>query len=165
MKKIWAIAIIIGMLVMSLNSIVSAESEIEKNSVDENEQLKKIVEVSKEKSKEQMPSLSNKLKKAKFVGVWGYLDDNETDGYVGGILGRKGRFGILKGVWNTTDNLSKGKIVGILKKGFFAGKVSYNGSSQRIAGLYKADYENLVFKIKWMTANKMGWAICQIKTY
>ena len=91
------------------------------------------------------------------------LGENETSGYVAGLLSKKGRYGILKGIWNTTDNSSKGKVAGILKKGFFAGKVSYNGSAQRIVGLYKVDKENNSFHMKWMTAGQVGWAHCRIK--
>jgi len=54
------------------------------------------------------PKISVKLK-----GLWGFADDNVSDGYFGGkiIFGQKGR--IFKGAYNKSDNDTKGRIVGI----------------------------------------------------
>ena len=163
MKKIWTTIIVIGMLVMGLSSVVSADSEIDDSSDDENEESIEEKSVSYGKIKRKKPSNLEGVLKAKFIGKWGLLGENGTSGYVAGLLSKKGRFGILKGIWNTTDNSSKGKVAGILRKGFFAGKVSYNGSAQRIVALYKVDKENYTFQMKWMTARQVGWAHCRIK--
>lgn len=96
--------------------------------------------------------------KARFKGVWGYTDGEEIEGYVGGVVGRRGRVGFLKGVWNTTDGETKGRVVGILKHGFFNGRItSEDGEKTPITGFYKVNQENNTFGIKWMTPNKSGF--------
>ena len=76
-----------------------------------------------------------------------------------------GSVGVLKGVWNTTENDSsmKGRIVGVLKCGFFNGKLVTEDGVTRITGLYRINKENQVLNMKWMTANKVGWAHLRIK--
>ena len=96
--------------------------------------------------------------KARFKGVWGYTDGEEIEGYVAGVVGRRGRVGFLKGSWNTTDGETKGRVAGILKHGFFNGRVTNeNGEKTPITGFYKVDRENHTFGIKWMTPNKSGF--------
>jgi len=62
--------------------------------------------------------LSTDTPRVKFRGIWGYEGSNETCGYLGGVLVKRERVVVLKGLWNTTDNLTKGNIVGILKYAF-----------------------------------------------
>lgn len=157
MKKIWTMAIIIGMLLMGINTVVTASLNPEIKTYNEKPVPKALY-----KASEQSSGLKY-TPKARFVGIWGYIGDNETKGYVGGFIAKRGRIGVLKGVWNTTDNTSKGRVAGILKKGFFLGKVIINGSAQRIAGLYRVDKEKKIFQVKWMTKQKVGWAYCKIK--
>lgn len=102
-------------------------------------------------------------KYVKVIGIWGYTGDNESDGYFGGRITRKGRFGVLRGLYNVTGNESKGKIVGIMKRGYFNGRLTTsNGSKCHITGLYKIDKENHLLKLRWMTPHKSGWAIAKI---
>jgi hypothetical protein len=103
------------------------------------------------------PYMNTKIK-ARFKGVWGYTDSEEIEGYVGGVIGRRGRVGFLKGVWNTTDGETKWRVVGILKHGFFNGRViNEDGEKTPITGFYKVNRENNTFGIKWMTPHKSGF--------
>lgn len=102
-------------------------------------------------------------KYVKVRGIWGYAGDNESDGYFGGRITRKGRFGVFRGLYNVTGNESKGKIVGIMKRGYFNGRLTTpNGSKCHITGLYKIDKENHLLKLRWMTPHKSGWAVARI---
>ena len=104
-------------------------------------------------------------KYAKLKGIWGLAGDNESDGYFGGRLIRRGRSAVFKGVYNKTDNESWGKVFGIMKHGFFNGKVvNPDGRSCRITGLYLIDKENMAFKMRWMTPHSSGWAVARILT-
>lgn len=96
--------------------------------------------------------------KAEFEGEWGYAGDNETAGYIEGVVGRRGRFGFLNGEWNTIDNENSGDVLLILKKGFFNGRVTTeDGGAIPITGFYKFNLEEKTFNLRWMTPNKVGW--------
>ncbi len=100
---------------------------------------------------------------AKVRGIWGLAGDNESDGYFGGKIVRRGRVAVFKGLYNKTDNETFGKVVGIFKRGYFLGKVvNPEGESCRITGLYKVDKEEKIFKIRWMTPHLSGWAAGKI---
>ena len=102
-------------------------------------------------------------KYVKVRGIWGNAGDNESDGYFGGRIIRKDRFGVFRGLYNVTGNESKGKIVGIMKRGYFNGRLTTsNGSKCHITGLYKIDKENHLLKLRWMTPHKSGWAVARI---
>ena len=96
----------------------------------------------------------------KFKGLWGYDEDNTTQGYVGGVLRRKCQHAVLLGRWNRTGSEETGKIIGKFHMGYFAGRVE-NPDGQRchIIGLYKVDKENQLIKMKWMTPHQDGWAV------
>ena len=100
---------------------------------------------------------------AKVRGIWGLAGDNESDGYFGGKIVRRGRVAVFKGLYNKTDNETFGKVVGIFKRGYFLGKVvNPDGESCRITGLYKVDKEEKIFKMRWMTTHLSGWAAGKI---
>ena len=104
-------------------------------------------------------------KYVKLRGVWGLTGDNESDGYFGGRIFKRGRIAVLKGLYNKTDNESTGKVFGIMKKGYFNGRVeNTEGKSCKITGLYKIDRENMTFKMHWLTPRNSGWAIARIIT-
>ena len=185
-KKLWATIIIGGMLLMGVSSIVYA-SETDLKEIDllddsktsENEYQDDVLEEGTEDSiqkinmyKKMLGEDSAKIQrlrnyravkqnvkpKAKFGGVWGYTGDEEIQGYVGGVVGRLGCVGVLKGIWNTTDNEVKGRVVGILKHGFFNGRViNEDGEKTPITGFYKINRENHTFGIKWMTPYESGF--------
>ena len=111
-----------------------------------------------EPKKDTMPKKYVKLR-----GIWGFTGDNESDGYFGGQLSRRGRFTVFKGLYNKTDNESYGKVFGIMKRGYFNGRVvTPDGKSCKITGLYKINRENKTFKMRWMTPHSTGWAIAKI---
>jgi hypothetical protein len=100
---------------------------------------------------------------AKIRGIWGVSGDNESDGYFGGRIVRHGRFAVLKSLYNKSDNESFGKVFGIMKKGYFNGRVvNPNGQSCKIVGLYHVDKENETLKMRWMTPLGSGWAVGKI---
>jgi hypothetical protein len=102
-------------------------------------------------------------KYVKIRGVWGLSDDNESDGYFGAKIERRGRFAVFKGLYNKTDNESQGKVFGIMKKSYFNGRVvSPSGESCKIIGLYHVDKEEELLKMRWMTRHNTGWAVGKI---
>jgi len=101
--------------------------------------------------------------KIKFRGIWGYDGSNETQGYVGGFVTKREKSVVLKGRWNTSDNTTKEKLVVILRNGYFHGRIIIgNETAYRIVGLYRYDQENHLLHLRWMTAQKTGWAHCRI---
>jgi hypothetical protein len=98
-----------------------------------------------------------------FKGIWGFSDDNESDGYFAGKIACGHKLRIFKGFYNKTDNETKGRIIGVLKNGYFNGKIiSPEGSSTPIVGLFKVDRENKTLKMKWMTVHSSGWAAARL---
>jgi hypothetical protein len=95
----------------------------------------------------------------KIRGVWGFAGDNESDGYFAGRISRRGRFAFFNGLYNKTDDESYGKLIGIMKKGYFNG-VILNSDEDRciITGLYKINKEDNTFKMRWITPYYGGWA-------
>jgi hypothetical protein len=105
--------------------------------------------------------------KFRFRGVWGFAGDNESDGYVTGVIIKGRRVARLYGVWEeTNDSQRRGKIFGILKRGYFNGKVIVeNGTTHRIVGIYKIDREHRLLKMRWMMPRCSGWAILKLGRY
>ena len=109
------------------------------------------------------PSGDTSQKKVSLRGIWGYDGDSESDGYFGGRLIRKNRFVVFKGLCNTTGNESMSQVVGIMRHGFFNGKiVASNGSKCPITGLYRINKEKHLLKLRWMTPHESGWAVAKI---
>ena len=101
---------------------------------------------------------------AKIRGIWGFAGDNESDGYFGGRLIKNRRVLVFRGVYNKTGNESYGKIIGIMKRGYFNGRlVTPDGEKCKITGLYKIDRENKTLKMRWMTPHQMGWALARFE--
>jgi len=105
----------------------------------------------------------------KLRGIWGNGSDPELDGYWGGRItyksGPRGNHvGILKGLYNKTGEEPAGRIVGILKKGYFCGKIiDRNGSSCKVTGLYRFDREKQLFQMQWMVPKQGGWAVARVQ--
>ena len=96
-------------------------------------------------------------------GIWGHAGDNESDGYFAARISKKSRRGMFRGVYNTTDNETKGKIFGVMRNGYFHGKIiTPEGNKYRITGLYNINRENKTFKMRWMTPGGSGWAVAKI---
>jgi hypothetical protein len=96
-------------------------------------------------------------------GRWGQGSDNETDGYFGARIIRRGRVGVFKGVYNKTDDSERHQIVGIMKKGYFNGKIITDEGEYKITGLYRVDKENKLLKLQWMVPGSGGWAVGRIE--
>jgi hypothetical protein len=112
---------------------------------------------------EKLPTDHPKKRYAEVKGIWGYTGENESSGYFAGRIMKNRRVSIFRGVFNTTDNESKGKIVGIMKLGYFNGRViTENGTKYRVTGLYDINRENKTLRIRWMTLHETGWAIGKI---
>jgi hypothetical protein len=160
MKKQWMTGIIISMLLLiGAGAIVYAKEPLYGN------QANSIQTISDNKAVKTDTALpvSNDTTRVKYRGIWGYEGSNETSGYLGGVLVKRERVVVLKGLWNTTDNMTKGNIVGILKKGYFNGRIiTQNQTKCRIVGLYRYDAENNLLHLRWMTAQQTGWAYCRI---
>lgn len=109
------------------------------------------------------PSDDESSVKIKVRGLWGHAGDNESDGYFGGYLTRRGRFGVFKGLFNLTGNESKTRIFGIMRHGYFNGKIiNDDGSKYHVVGLYKVDKEDQLLKLRWMTRLGNGWGVGKI---
>ncbi|MCX6663984.1 MAG: hypothetical protein NTZ75_07030 [Euryarchaeota archaeon] len=160
MKKQWITGIIIGvLLLMGASAIVYAKEPLygdQAISIQATSDNKAV------KTDATLP-LSNDTPRIKCKGIWGYEGSNETYGYLGGVLVKRERVVVLKGLWNTTDNMTKGNIVGILKRGYFNGIIiTQNQTKCRIVGLYRYNAENNLLHLRWMTAQQTGWAHCRI---
>ena len=160
MKKQWMTGIIISMLLLiGADAIVNAKEPLYGNHANS---IQTISDNKAVKTDTTLP-LYTDTPRIKFRGIWGYEGSNETCGYLGGVLVKRERVVVLKGLWNTTDNMTKGNIVGILKKGYFNGKIiTQNQTKCRIVGLYRYDAENNLLHLRWMTAQQTGWAHCRI---
>ena len=105
----------------------------------------------------------------KIRGKWGNGKDREFDGYWGGRItlrtNQNGiRVGVFKGLFNKTGDDEKQQLVGIMKKGYFNGKIiKEDGSETKLTGLYKIDRENKLLKMQWMVPHNAGWAIAHVK--
>jgi len=192
MKKMWTTILIIGLVILGTTGIVGAQNSQSNGQYQSVHQLKQeqknsgnaipvlgdiddvdsslysdssVAFVPQQPTMEQTGNSTKKndIQKIKFQGVWGYDSDNQTQGCIRGFIGKRNHNGILKGLWNTTENSVHGKITGILRKGFFNGRYTLeNGTSFRITGLYRIDKENKTLKIRWITAKTTGWALLKL---
>ncbi|VVB61237.1 Uncharacterised protein [uncultured archaeon] len=160
MKKQWMTGIIISMLLlMGAGAIVYAQEPLYRDQT----VSMQAKNTNKAGTTDTTIPLSNDTSRVKFRGIWGYQRSNETSGYLGGVLVKRERVVVLKGLWNTTDNMTKGKIVGIIKRGYFDGRIiTQNQTTCRIVGLYRYDAENNLLHFRWMTAQQTGWTHCDI---
>jgi hypothetical protein len=172
MKTLWTTGLVIGLVLLAVGMTVSADNKLQALPMNGYQFAEKhVLETATSKtlvSEDLVPGDDRTqgvetTSRVHFKGIWGLAEDNETKGYVGGILSKRNRFVVLKGVWNTTDSDAQGKVAGILKRGFFIGKVTNaNGDSARITGFYRFNEEKQQFHLRWMTPYKLGWAYCRI---
>jgi hypothetical protein len=178
MKKIIGILVVAGFLLAMMPMTALADSEIEldedsaidtkagyKKSYKQKYNLLNGEQIERKKSDTSYESKSTIQTKrvVKVRGVWGIAGDNESDGFFGGRLIRRGRFIVFKGLYNKTDNETMGKVVGIMKKGYFNGVVITPGEYKcKITGLYDINKEDRTFKMKWLTPHNSGWARAKI---
>ena len=75
----------------------------------------------------------------------------------------RNRVGVFNRLYNMTGNESKTRIVGIMRHGYFNGKIiTDDGDKCPVTGLYKINRENQLFKLRWMTPHGTGWAVARI---
>jgi len=160
MKKQWIAGMIISMLLfIGADAIVYAQEPLYRDQT----VSMQATNTNKAGTTDITLSFSNDTSQVKFRGIWGYEGFNETSGYLSGVLVKRERVVVLKGLWNTTDNMTKGNIVGILKKGYFNGRIiTQNQTKYRIVGLYRYNAENNLLHLCWMTVQQTGWAHCRI---
>ena len=109
------------------------------------------------------PPENDPQKKVVLRGIWGHSGYNESDGYFGAEITRRNRVGVFKGLYNTTGNESKTRILGIMRHGYFNGKIiTEDGGKCPITCLYRINRENQLFKLRWMTPHGNGWAVARI---
>lgn len=160
MKKKWMTGMVISMLLfIGAGAIVYAQEPLDRDQTIPIQETN----INKAGTTNTTITLLNDTSQVKFRGIWGYEGFNETSGNLGGVLMKRERIVVLKGQWNTTDNITKGNIVGILKSGYFNGRIiTQNQTKCRIVGLYRLDAENNLLHLHWMTAHQTGWAHCRI---
>ncbi|HDO19868.1 MAG TPA: hypothetical protein ENG74_03985, partial [Thermoplasmatales archaeon] len=147
MKKMWAVVVIATLLMLPLSAMaipsLSANKSICSKSINR-ERLK-------------MAYKHEWKHKVKVRGIWGYESNNNSSGIFAGVM-TKTRKGIIlfKGIWKTDNNSSKGKIFGIMKKGYFNGRVITEGKVIPITGLYKVNREKRTIRMKWLMPNNYG---------
>ncbi len=96
------------------------------------------------------------------LGKWGEGKDHDFDGFFGGRITRKGRFGVFVGAYNKTGEEERTRIVGIMKQGYFNGKIISDDCEYRVTALYSIGTENDLIKMQWMVKGQGGWAIGRI---
>ena len=97
--------------------------------------------------------------RAKVRGVWGFSDDNESDGCFTAQIAKGLRAGVFRGVYNKTGSEDEGTIIARMRAGFFNGKITTPaGEEIRITGLYHINRDEQTFKLRWMTPGASGWA-------
>ncbi|MBN2066729.1 MAG: hypothetical protein JW771_08000 [Candidatus Thermoplasmatota archaeon] len=173
-KKIWTGAIVLGILLLGMASVVNASD----GSVTSASAMNNMKQAEYQyRQEEALPAVvgADALVgqptadvaplphiRVRFKGIWGDLGDNETKGYCKGTLGKTGRIGFLNGFYNTTNG-SVGRVRGILKYGYFNGKIiTPKGEKRPITGFYRIDQETRSLHIQWMTINRVGWAHLRI---
>ncbi len=164
MKKIYGILVAAGILLAMIPVSAMAYSDTEfvpYAMAQENTHVEQL-------DKQQLyaadePPDDGPQKKVVLRGIWGHAGDNESDGYFGARITRRNRVGVFNGLYNTTGNESKTRIVGIMRHGYFNGKIiTEDGDKCPVTGLYKINRENQVFKLRWMTPRGTGWAVARI---
>jgi hypothetical protein len=167
MKKMYGILIAAGILLATVTVTAMADPVTEFDSdyiMQENAELRL-------KNRQQMCNLSGRPtddsqhKMVSLRGIWGHFGDNESDGYFGARITRRNRVGFFNGFYNTTGNESKIRLVGIMRYGYFNGKIiTEDGGRCPVIGLYKVDQEKQLFKLRWMAPHGNGWGVARIIT-
>jgi hypothetical protein len=162
MKKLLIAGTIIGMILLVGAGILveaSANPPMKQNGM-----KKMVTDPNLELTNETLALPSNGFQ-IKCRGAWGYEGSNQTKGYVGGILTVREKGAALRGRFNMTGNDTKQKVVCVLRKGYLNGRIIIDNTSvYRIVGLYRYDKDAQILHIRWMTAEKTGWAHLRILT-
>ena len=164
MKKIYGILVAAGILLAMIPVSAMAYSDTEfvpYATAQENTYVEQLDEQQLYAADE--PLDDGPQEKVVLRGIWGHAGDNESDGYFGARITRRNRVGVFNGLYNTTGNESKTRIVGMMRHGYFNGKIITEDSGKcPVTGLYKISRENQLFKLRWMTPHGTGWAVARI---
>ena len=102
-------------------------------------------------------------KRLVFHGIWGFQDDNSSDGSVAGRLIKRWRFMVFYGFCNSTGTQERARLVGIIRNGYFNGKIFRdNDTTWPITGLLTINREQRLVKLRWMTPYQTGWAVAKM---
>ena len=99
----------------------------------------------------------------RILGKWGYIGENETAGYFAAKIKRARRAFVIRGVWNTTDNMERGRIFGVVKRCYFNGIIRTANKTIPVIGLLRIDRNKHIMRMKWMTPQDYGWAVGKMK--
>ena len=173
MKKIYMLLLLVAAFAVMISTLVLAEEIIEENNVtdfyDEYSEEYKIESPLNENL--EVAAVSSDIhdqRCLKVRGKWGFGKDPDFDGYFGGritirITKSGHRVGIFKGLYNKTDDDEQYAIVGIMKKGYFNGKITTTDGECKFTALYTVDRENHLLKMQWMIPRQAGWAMARIE--
>jgi hypothetical protein len=172
MKKRYGVVIMVGLLLAVLSPIASGDPGENGGEVSRDLEIKQIPQTSKNFCNDGLYGQGNGYgvacvacseKRLVLRGVWGFQGDNSRDGYLVGRLLRYPRFMVFKGLYNTTDNQEKTRLVGMLRNGFFNGRILLNNDTTcPITGFFKINREQRLVKLRWMTPHQTGWAVANI---
>jgi hypothetical protein len=179
MKKIYMLLLCIAACAAMVPTLVLAEGIIEENNADGSYDESLLYDTSSEKDEiEEYLNENTDVAAAssdapdqrylKLRGKWGFGKDKEFDGYFGGRITLRStesghRVGVFRGLYNKTGCDEKYSIVGIMKKGYFNGKVTTAEGVCKCTALYTIDKENHLLKMQWMIPHQAGWAIARIQ--
>lgn len=161
MKKIYlglVIAALIGLIVPPLVFAAEIDADDGRRDPIEDEFTSNI-----DDEDENVDQQSSNQQCVRIVGKWGHGKDEEADGFFAAKITRKQRVAVFTGMYNSSGEDDRNQIVGIMKKGYFNGKIITDQQEYKITGLYKIDKENKLLKMQWMTPGHAGWAVARLK--
>jgi len=175
MKKIYTIVLMIATLAVLIPTLVFADETIIDNEdtyIQSDGNINEIIDI--EENNELHDGITSSITKNNLIGKqfqirgkWGKARNEEIDGYFGGILTIKSThnnrlYGIFNGKYNKTDENNNGELIGIMKNGYFNGKIISSDGEIKVTGLYRIDRENQLLKMQWMVPFHAGWAVGRI---
>lgn len=175
MKKIYAIVLMTAVLAALIPTLVFADEttiDYEETYIQSNDDINELL--SGEENNELFDEITSSLtkndligKQFKIRGKWGNAKNEGIAGYFGGIITIKSTnndrlYGVFKGRYNKTDENVNGEFIGIMKNGYFNGKIISDEGETKITGLYRIDRENQLLKLQWMIPFHAGWALGRI---
>jgi hypothetical protein len=178
MKKTYMIVLFVASITAMIPTLVMADTLIVKERYNSNLSTLSALSFSEENSLDSMFAIDDHTDKAPLSysdqpyvivrGKWGNGSDPDFDGYFDGRITFRmtqvgNRIGIFRGLYNKTSEDEKYSLVGIMKKGYFIGKITTSDAQYKFTGLYYIDQENQLLKMQWMIPRNAGWAIAQIQ--
>jgi len=178
MKKIYMNVLFVAAIAALIPTLVMADTMIEKERYNSNLSSLSALSFSEENSLDSLFAVDDQTDKAPLSysdqpyvivkGKWGNGTDPDFDGYFDGRITFRmtqvgNRIGIFRGLYNKTGEDEKYSLIGIMKKGYFIGKITTSAAQYKLTGLYYIDQENQLLKMQWMIPRNSGWAIARIQ--